>query len=215
MPWSGNPNAPQISYWVHLRERNYFTGDFIGAILYGIVMSARQSFISADLVCFPVGPVISLHFFLECIGALLNPVNRMSKRARFGLAIHTTVIISLATVGFVAECNRESVSFIDNREFSGEDGSSPGPMGITDNATIIAPLVVAFPLRQWLADGLLVSSVSSLITTHHFTLPVPQLYRCWIMYSMNYWVIACSSLVYFASIGGSQIPLQAGHNVNN
>ena len=34
-PWSNNPNAPQIPFWVYTAEREGFVGRLAGAILYG------------------------------------------------------------------------------------------------------------------------------------------------------------------------------------
>ena len=34
-PWSGNPYAPQIPYWLYLAEKTNFAGFLIGAIFYG------------------------------------------------------------------------------------------------------------------------------------------------------------------------------------
>lgn len=80
--------------------------------------------------------------------------------------------------------NLQSISFIDNREFPGWDGGlPPGPFGyeqlIYNKAISFVPHIM-FMLNTWLADGLL-------------------LYRCYIIYSMNYWVIAFPCLMYLAS----------------
>ena len=34
-PWSDNPTAPQIPYWVYVEEKAAFAGVFFGAISYG------------------------------------------------------------------------------------------------------------------------------------------------------------------------------------
>lgn len=34
-PWSNSPNAPKIPYDLYFREKAYFSGTFIGAMLYG------------------------------------------------------------------------------------------------------------------------------------------------------------------------------------
>ena len=34
-PWSNNPNAPQIPYWLHFGEKVYFAGVLMGAVFYG------------------------------------------------------------------------------------------------------------------------------------------------------------------------------------
>ena len=62
--------------------------------------------------------------------------------------------------------NTLSISYIDNREFTSAKGTSSGPLGyqifaLSDwkVATYVAFLM--FPLNQWLADGLLVGSLSN------------------------------------------------------
>ena len=54
----------------------------------------------------------------------------------------------------------QSVSYIDNREFPGNDALPPGPLGyqylIYSKAISIVPNLM-FLLNNWLADGLLVS----------------------------------------------------------
>ena len=37
---------------------------------------------------------------------------------------------------------------------------------------------------------------------------LPQLYRCWVIYSMNYWIIAFTSLLYITSVGTCLSPPQ-------
>ena len=58
--------------------------------------------------------------------------------------------------------NLQSISHIDNREFPGDKLFRPGPLGykesIYSNAISVIPNL-AFLLNQWLADGLLVSSI--------------------------------------------------------
>ena len=62
--------------------------------------------------------------------------------------------------------NIQSISYIDNREFPGNDALPPGPLGyqylIYSKAITIVPNLM-FLLNNWLADGLLVSSVPNSI----------------------------------------------------
>jgi len=165
-PWSDNPNAPKIPYWLYFGEKVYFAGSLIGAILYGIVIV----------------------LFFQCMSALLDPVNRARGGVKWGLVAHTVAMFSFVTIYISMTLHIQSISFIDNREFSGtsDDGAKPpGPLGYQwliysmPVATVPTSMIV---LNNWLTDGLL-------------------LYRCCVVHAMNYWVMAFPCLMYLASIG--------------
>ena len=72
-------------------------------------------------------------------------------------------MFALVTAGTTMQLNVESISYINNRKFPGVEGVlSPGPLGYQ---WLIAPKPVSFlqsalfALSNWLADGLLVSSL--------------------------------------------------------
>lgn len=99
------------------------------------------------------------------MSALLHPAHPTAKGIRWGLVAHTVAMFSFLTIG--AAINREifSISYIDNRKFPGADGSLPGPIGFqssdfSSQEFIRYIAIGTFPLNQWLADGLLVSSAS-------------------------------------------------------
>lgn len=121
--------------------------------------------------------------FFQCMGALLNPVNRKGG-VQWGLVAHTTTMFSLATVYIAMYSNVQSISFVDNREFPLSLSGAPGPMGynsfVHSWAIGMAPTVALY-LNNWLADGLL-------------------LYRCYVVYSKSYRVIAFPYLMYLASL---------------
>ena len=81
-------------------------------------------------------------------------------------------MFSVATVQTAMYPNRPSVSYIDDREFpgSGSRWFPPGPIGylsfISSEALAIVPNVM-FALNNWLADGLLVSSLFDVMSTRH------------------------------------------------
>ena len=101
-----------------------------------------------------------------------------------------------------------STGYVDNRNFPGT-----GPVGYDDSANFSTAFIVIytgmFPLSQWLVDGLLVSRLH-LKFTHLYVLrgPFLQLYRCYVFYFMNYWVMFFPCLMYVASVGASPICLQ-------
>lgn len=104
---------------------------------------------------------IVIVLFFQCMDALLSPYNK--GRTKWGLVAHATAMFSFVTIYTAMTLNIESISFIDNRNFPGADGVlPPGPVGyqflIYSKAISIVPNV-AFLLNNWLADGLLVSSV--------------------------------------------------------
>jgi len=137
-PWSDNPNAPKIPYYLYFEEKADFAGVLIGSILYGILVV----------------------LFFQCMAALLNPANRKRDGIKWGLVSYTAVMFSFATVLTGMELDIRSISFIDNREFPGADGvAPPGPLGyqsfIWSGALTLVPDLM-FILNKWLADALLV-----------------------------------------------------------
>jgi len=95
-------------------------------------------------------------------------------------------MFSFVTVYVATSLDLQSISYIDNREFPGIDGIvPPGPLGYQLSIyfkaiNLVANLMVL--LNNWLADGLL-------------------LYRCYVIYSKNRWVVAFPCLMYIASVG--------------
>jgi hypothetical protein len=123
--------------------------------------------IGAHLAFSPANQGILVVLFFRCIGALLGPTNRMKRGAKSLLLAHSTILFLFTTVGHAIDRDIISTSFIDNREFGGNEGLPPGPVGYQVLASsAVAPALgqVLFPLSQWLADGLLVSSASNSIT---------------------------------------------------
>ena len=106
------------------------------------------------------GIIIVLGF--SCVTALFNPTLRRGEPIKWGLVSYTAVMFSIATVQTAMYFQLQSISYIDNREFPGEDAAllSPGPYGY--QASIISEALSVFPsvlffLSEWLADGFLVS----------------------------------------------------------
>jgi len=161
--WSSNPNAPQIPYSLYFAEKANFAGILTGGIFYGIVIV----------------------LFFQCMGALFSPPNRRAG-VKWGPVIYTTLMFAFATIFTAMNLDIQSISYIDNREYAGDDsaGLPPGPLGyqylIYSKAISVVPNLM-FLLNNWLADGLL-------------------LYRCYIIYSMNPLAIAFPSLMYLASV---------------
>ena len=103
--------------------------------------------------------------FFQCIGTLLDPVNQTRGGIKWGLVAYTTVMFSFVTIYTATSLDIQSISYIDNRGSSGGDG--PGPLGyqtlIFPRAINIVPNAM-FLLNNWLADGLLVSSMSNSVS---------------------------------------------------
>lgn len=161
-PWSDNPSAPQVPYVVYLAEKANFAGTLASAVLYGVAAV----------------------LFFRSMKALLNPVDRTRREVKWPFVAHTMAMFLFLTIFNITNIHLQSISYIDNREFSGGDVGYPGPIGyqlsIYSDAINVIPFVMIL-LNQWLADGLL-------------------LYRCYIIYAMSYWVIALPILMYLASV---------------
>ena len=97
------------------------------------------------------------------MNALLHPINRATEGIRWGLVAHTAAMFAFVTIYTALNLQIQSISYIDNRNFPGTDGTPwPGPIGyeffIYYKAISIVPSV-AFQMNTWLADGILVSSL--------------------------------------------------------
>ena len=109
-----------------------------------------------------LGVIIVL--FFQCMSALFNPVNRTLEGIRWGLVTYTVAMFSVVTILVAMNLNVQSLCYIDNRQFPGKDVVPPGPFGyqlfLYSNPLSIVPNFM-FLLNNWLADGLLVGSVSN------------------------------------------------------
>ena len=89
------------------------------------------------------------------------------KGVRWGLVAQTVAMFSFLTIGAVINRDAFAISYINGREFTGADGAGfPGPIGyqsfaFTNQEVVGYVAFFMFPFNQWLADGLLVSSVSN------------------------------------------------------
>ena len=96
--------------------------------------------------------------FFQCMDALFNPVRRKEGKIKWAFVAHTVAMFLLVTVNWCTNFYIYSTSSIDNREFPG---------GLT-TPLYSKPMnyipEIAFFLNSWLADGLLVCSVSNLTT---------------------------------------------------
>ena len=123
-------------------------------------LHARLSTLIA-LVRYILGVVVVLAF--KSMAALLSPAYRRGEGIKWGLMCYTATIFSLVTVLTGMNLNIRSISYIDNRNFPGAEGMiPPGPSGyqwfIAPSPLNITPNVM-FVMCDWLADGLLVSSL--------------------------------------------------------
>ena len=154
-PWSNSPNAPQITYWVYLGEEENFAGVLIGAIFYG---SLQLSVVTLFFLSTVLGIVVVL--FFQCMGALLDPTSRTKGGIKWGLVAHTAAMFLFVTIYTAINLDLQSISYIDNQAFPG--GPLLYQLYVSAKAISLVPNVM-FPLNQWLADGLLVSSMLSTV----------------------------------------------------
>ena len=108
--------------------------------------------------------------FFRCMTGLFDPAHRRGERVKWGLVSYTTAMFSILTVLIAISSNIVSIMFIDSRQFPGVVGLvPPGPYGYL---LYISPMAIsALPdamviLNNWLADGLLVSSLFEPASTH-------------------------------------------------
>ena len=104
------------------------------------------------------------------MATLVNPVYRRGDQIKWGLVSYTVVMFFLATILTAMNLHILSISFIDNREFSPRiEGLHLGPYGYFEFVYYKAINIVpnaAFCLSNWLADGLLVSSLFDARVVH-------------------------------------------------
>ena len=116
--------------------------------------------------------------------ALIEPVDNIRRRVKWGLAIHTTALFLFLTIHTTMDLRLLSIGYIDNRNFPGT-----GPLGHDDSANFSTAFVVIytvmFPLSQWLVDGFLVSRLhfNSLMCLTRFILPVISL-LCYLFHGL-------------------------------
>ena len=112
---------------------------------------------------FILGALIML--FFQCMVALLNPAYRRGEGIKWWLVFHTVAMFLFVTVYTAMNLQIQSDSFIDNRkDILLPTISLSGPLTyqncIHNTALGLIPNVM-FNLNNWLADGLLVSSLSN------------------------------------------------------
>ena len=104
---------------------------------------------------------ITIVMFFQCLGAIFSSTNRARAGTNWGLFTYCMATFSFVTIYTAMNLNLQSISYIDNREFPGNDQAPPGPLGyqwlIHNSGLSIVPNFM-FMLNNWLADGLLVSS---------------------------------------------------------
>ena len=113
-------------------------------------------------VRFALGVLIVL--FFNCMAALFNPAFRRGEGIKWGVVIYTVIMFSLVTVYTATKDHILSICYIDNRDFP--DG---GPWGYHESNSYTAIFIIAraaFNLNNWLADGLLVSSLITDVIAH-------------------------------------------------
>jgi len=109
--------------------------------------------------------------FFKCMTALLSSAYHRGEGIKWNLVSYTVVMFSWATVLTGMDLDIQSISHIDNREFTGPEGLLPsGPLGYF-LSIYLKPINVipnaAFVVGGWLADGFLVSPLFDAA----FTLP--------------------------------------------
>ena len=100
------------------------------------------------------------------MSALLHPSKLKQRCVKWPLVAHTVAMFSFATVSTMTGLYNGVISFLDARKFPGSSGFPPGPVGYIRLINYRAIGVVGntpLLLNGWLADGLLVYFMSSLV----------------------------------------------------
>ena len=99
---------------------------------------------------------IATMVFFRCMSGLFDPVHRRGERVKWGLVSYTAAMFSLLTVLTATNFDVFSISYIDNRQFP----SGPSAYMAFVLPTTLNPVPDAMAIfSNWLADGLLVSSL--------------------------------------------------------
>jgi len=160
--WSNDTDSPPIPKGDYIEEKATLAGSFIGSILYGTPptrLSIRTDFNHSVIL----GLVILL--FFQCMAAFLNPVRRRGEGIKWWLVSHIVAMFSFVTVYTAMNLHIQSKSFIDKRQAYYQITSttiSSGPLNYQFSTRRVALGIipnVMFNLNNWLADGLLVSSL--------------------------------------------------------
>ena len=160
--WSTNPYAPQILYWPYFAEKVNSKRSLLDAIVHS--MTAPRPFYLYSLRFIIIG--ITIVMFFQRLGAIFSSTNRARAGTNWGFFAYCMATFSFVTIYTAMNLNLQSISYIDNRGFLGNDQAPPGPLGyqwlIHNSGLSIVPNFM-FMLNNWLADGLLVSSSSTLV----------------------------------------------------
>ena len=112
-----------------------------------------------------LGIIIAL--FFQCMVALLDPGNRTKWGIKWGFVAHTVAMFLIFTMTAALGLQTKSILYVDDRNSRGNEEIIPGALGYRcyrpSFEAIDTASYVAFPLNQWLADGLLVSLLSKSI----------------------------------------------------
>ena len=102
------------------------------------------------------------------MATLLSPAYPIKTGIRWALMAHTVALFFFSTIPLGIHFNNVSIEYINGREFPGNDTFLPGPIGYGAIFDLQASNPISnamFPLNQWLADGLLVSSILDLVAS--------------------------------------------------
>ena len=163
-PWSNGSTAPHITKFDYTTEKATLAGSFIGSILYGTGVRPHARLFALTSIVRRVLGLLTMLFF-QCMVALRNPVHRREEGTNWWLVSYTVAMFSFVTVYTAMNLHIQSNSFIDNRQdipAGSWPASISGPLHYQESIRITALSLipnVMFSLNNWLADGLLVSSL--------------------------------------------------------
>ena len=132
------------------------------SVRYSMVCRTPSSAFAWSTRSIVLGIVIVL--FFRCMSALLINGNRQAEGIKWPLVAHIISMFSFATIITAMNLYLQHISYIDYRAFNSDGPIPSGPLGYQisaySKAIDIIPSIM-FILNQWLADGLVVSLVST------------------------------------------------------
>lgn len=143
------------------------------------------------------------------MSALLHPTGRTKEDIKWGLVAHTLAMFSAVTIYTTTNLNMPSIGYIDNRGFLGDGVLFPGPLGyqfLVNSGAITITADTIFALNGWLANGLLVGSVSISVAVIAMLVECAGLYAvAFILFIGSWGAGSPAQFIFLSLLGETQV----------